>query len=79
MGCDGGDQGFPGNDAGVDEVMEFRDGCGGEKVREEELEEDLGEYVNGDPVDTVLAREILRDFAEVFGAGNDLQLRLDQF
>ena len=72
MGDYGGDEGFPGSDAGVDEMVELCKGCRGGEVGEEEIEEDLGEDVDGDPVYGVLACEVSGDFAEVFGTCDDL-------
>ena len=79
MGDYGGDKGFPGNDTGVDEVVEFGGRGGGGEVGEQEVEKDLGEDVDGNPVYCVLAGEILGDLAEVFGTSYDLQSRLDQY
>lgn len=47
---------------------------GGDCVSEDEVDDDVGGDVDGDPGYSVLAWELGGDFAEIFGARYDLQV-----
>ena len=72
---DGWNEGGPGAGVGVDEVVvvegriSLRVGVG---VSKDEVDDDIGRYIDGDPGDRVLARKLRGDLAEIFGAGYSL-------